>query len=131
MHPDLPTAAELVAMRERCDKATAGPWSVEHRMGASEFSDDVAGFGLDVVGPPEADVRGQFERAADAQFIAHSRTDLPRCLALIDSQAELLNYILEVGCTGRNFDSSRAINAMWKLEDLLNRTTQPGGRAGG
>ncbi len=75
---------DLDAIRERCEKATPGPWEATHRhVGLSAMDDESGGLGLEVEGPPDASLRGQFARGADATFIAASRTDIPALLAHI------------------------------------------------
>jgi hypothetical protein len=60
--------------------ATPGPWTFFDRCGKGpDGTDDFVGY--EVEGPPQAD-RGQFERGADAVFIAASRNALPALLAL-------------------------------------------------
>jgi hypothetical protein len=45
------------------------------------MDDESAGLGLRIIGPPEAMNRGQFEKGADARFIAAAREDVPALLA--------------------------------------------------
>ena len=73
---------DVAAIRARAEAATPGPWRAEHRhVACTDTSDELDGLGLDVYGPPEASMRGMYERAGDAQFIAHARTDIPALLA--------------------------------------------------
>lgn len=66
------TNEELRQIRERAEKATAGPWNTAYT------TDDV--FVLD-----EADiVLCASGRKEDAEFIAHAREDIPKLLAEID-----------------------------------------------
>ncbi|TCX51950.1 hypothetical protein C1I38_08110 [Dehalobacter sp. 12DCB1] len=60
---------ELDAIRERCAKATPGPW---HRDGSEVRNGD----GVFVV--------NDFWVHADAEFTTHARTDIPALLAEID-----------------------------------------------
>lgn len=87
------TPEQLSEIRKRADAASAGPWKAKHRcMGCTADEDETCGLGLDVDGPPEAMNRGQFERGADATFIAHSREDIP---SLLD-EVERLRGLVEV-----------------------------------
>jgi hypothetical protein len=77
----------LREIEERVKKATAPPWKATHRdVSVSDDADTDATcgglLGWEIEGPPEPD-RGQFERAADAHFIAASRTDIPALCAEI------------------------------------------------
>lgn len=72
-----PTDAELKAMEARCNAASYGPWRVwycENISVCQEGDGDplIADFG---------DERS--EMGPDAEFVAHAREDLPRCLAEI------------------------------------------------
>ncbi len=79
------TAEERAAIRERCEKATSGPWTVEHRcVDCDDKVDETAGLGLEIVGPPEP-MRGQFALSADARFIAHARANVPALLDALDA----------------------------------------------
>lgn len=50
---------------------TPGPWAVSHRcIGCGPKDDESAGLGLELVGPPEPALRGQFAKAADALLAA-------------------------------------------------------------
>lgn len=84
--PAAPTPGRLEEIRARADAATPGPWRAVHRDGLCTSNDDEqGGLGLEIEGPEEAWGRGQFHRAADALFIAHSRADVPWLLAHIDA----------------------------------------------
>lgn len=101
------TAEQLAAIRARAEAATPGPWSAHHRSyGLTADHDEFGGLGLEIEGPPEAFLRGQFARGTDAQFIAASRTDTPALLAHIEEleleRGRLLGvlYVMaqEAGC---------------------------------
>ena len=63
------TAAELDAIEQRAHAATEGPWEASaHRTGHY------------LVICPDCGVRGGYERA-DAEFIAHARSDVPALVA--------------------------------------------------
>jgi len=87
------TTEELQAIKERCEKATAGGWSVEHYIPHHPVDDSSNSFFSKIVTPVESDrviVDGldwRPNRASDdpgpspnADFIAHARTDLPDAL---------------------------------------------------
>jgi hypothetical protein len=75
-------SAELEAIRERCDAATAGPWEsfVEGRdhLGGNDF---IRTGGLDDQSP---DIELLGASTADQDFIAHARQDIPRLLDEIE-----------------------------------------------
>ena len=63
-----PTITELTALLA---DATPGPWTVNHRhIAGSENDDEMSGLGLEIEGPPEPILRGQFSRSADARLAA-------------------------------------------------------------
>lgn len=72
---NLPQACAEI--QQRCDKATAGPWS---------------SFGEGVSGPDQrgySDVIASYTRGVDSDFIAHARSDIPLLLrAVAELQAE-------------------------------------------
>ena len=60
---------------------TPGPWTVRHRcVGNSPNDDENCGLGLEVDGPPEAQLRGRFALAADAHLVAAA----PELLAALE-----------------------------------------------
>ena len=66
------SAAEkaLAALEAAGKAATPRPWSVTHRHASCTVNDDEqCGLGLEIEGPPEASMRGQFALAADASLI--------------------------------------------------------------
>ncbi len=71
------TPEELAAMKARCEKATAGPWTIPH-----------LGHGGDCLARDKDE--GDWTRIArnvkanDLAFIASSRTDVPRLLAEVE-----------------------------------------------
>ena len=70
---------ELRAMEERAERATPGPWGVDGNDCAVETPADGADGNVCLVRP---------RRAANADFIAHARTDLPRLLAEVRALRE-------------------------------------------
>lgn len=83
------TPEELNTIRERCEKATPGPWTTDRPTKPSdpdEFSKWVAICGLGGRTGVFADPPGGQSPWNDAQFIAHAREDIP---ALLDYIKEL------------------------------------------
>lgn len=68
------TKEELEAIKERCDKATEGPWEVAITADGGWVLDDTDNI-----------VCGTCVRDEDAAFIAHSREDIPKLLAEIEA----------------------------------------------
>jgi len=63
---------DIDAIEARVNAAVPGPWTVDER----------ANMGFDI-DPTEPGIRGQFERLADAEFVAHAREDIPALLTYI------------------------------------------------
>lgn len=91
------TPAELAAIRERAERATPGPWTYEYNV-------ERIGIGYDVranLGGPDvtyALARLGFETRSrhDANFIAHSRTDIPDLLSHVESLEAKLEKAREI-----------------------------------
>ena len=76
------TDNELAEIGARAKAATRGPWQNSPRSCDWNPGDDErGGLGFDIEGPPEPQLRGQFSRWADAEFIAHARDDVPALVA--------------------------------------------------
>lgn len=91
------TTLDLGAIRERAAAASGGPWHDEH----TEFGCvHIGNYGWVASGPegqgPEYDVDSE-QGKADAEFIAHARTDIPDLLAEIDR----LNALAGEGAAGQ------------------------------
>lgn len=73
------TTEELEQMKERAEKATAGPWYYE-------IDGDLWADGQVVLSPllTEHGVNVLNIRKTDAQFIAHAREDVPRLVAEVE-----------------------------------------------
>ena len=83
-------------IRARVAASTDGPWvesgrDVDHDRFVSEGKNpgSACGLGCEVEGPPEPMLRGQFDRHADAVFVAHARQDIPALLAVADAAAAI------------------------------------------
>lgn len=74
--------AELDAIRERCGAASPGPWQsfVEGRDHESGSNFIMVGIGAGRLG----DIELSGATAADQDFIAHARQDIPRLLSEIE-----------------------------------------------
>lgn len=73
---DMESVGRLDEIRARADAATSGPWTRRSR----DADERDGALGHEIVGPPMPQLRGQFERKADADFIAHAREDVPYLL---------------------------------------------------
>ena len=102
------TEQEIKKARERCEKATPGPW----KFGSSPAFKSTAFYVDDSLDDRmicecwEGD--DNTAREADAQFIAHARTDLPLALNEIKRLRAVLNDLMECryvkqceGCSSR------------------------------
>lgn len=98
------TAAELQAMRERCEKARPGPWMTKKRGEPGDMIRQTTWVDCGEPGhndcavaqtsQPVAIVDLSHKRAiaeADAAFIAHSRTDIPALLDEVTKLREMLD----------------------------------------
>lgn len=123
--PDTPERVDVEGIRARCEAATKGPWSAKDVAGAGLQISGVLPEGFKFDGTAKgADGRTEFmlwtirqlmwvqiadERwvqfetgpwadmqKANADFIAHARTDIPALLALIEHQARELIEVREV-----------------------------------
>jgi hypothetical protein len=111
------TPEQRAEIRARAEAATPGPWLASHRcVDRTPDDDESCGLGLEIDGPPEAYLRGQFARSADAQFIAAARTDIP---ALLDTIEALEQRVAEL--EGRRCGNCRHSTA-WEDEDVLCRS---------
>lgn len=76
------TDEELQAIRERVEKATAGPWQIGKQ----------SPNGLNNVGTMDGLLTAQTTDESNASFIAHAREDIPKLLAEIERLRGRLEY---------------------------------------
>jgi hypothetical protein len=74
---DTSTILDLPAIRQRCARATAGPWK-----SFIEGRDHTSGSSFIMTGGEDIELLGATEE--DQDFIAHARQDIPLLLAEID-----------------------------------------------
>lgn len=104
--------AELEAMKARCENATAGPWQHEqYSLGPLESPGKLY---FDQQQEPFAEIH-TVNSDADICFIAHARTDLPRCISEIERLTKLDNY--ELGY--REGESSAVADYQLALDGLM------------
>lgn len=85
-------AERLAAIAARAEAATEGPWLSSHNI--TENTYDVSVLYADGIGVVIADCR---RRAADAEFIAHARQDVPDLIAALqaaEAEVERLRELL-------------------------------------
>ena len=83
-------ADHLKNIRERVEAATKGPWTwTKEQDGWGDCGPNLDGATDEVIGSWGHDANGIFVDPADAEFIAHARTDLPRLLAAVTNVLEL------------------------------------------
>lgn len=113
--PDL----DLAAIRARTDAATEGPWSADPTgtvcAKADLLPDGKGGEILPLSGPMEVAEcyrdESPGERAKNAEFIAHSRADVPALLDLVEVQAAELERLR--GEVADAAESRRRVAAAW------------------
>ena len=88
-----PDALDVAAVRERVEAATEGPWDL-HMVQPDMGGRHQYGLRGAVPGPRGAVIGGSFRAmGADAEFIAHARTDIPLLLAALDeARAMVADY---------------------------------------
>jgi hypothetical protein len=74
---ETPEILDLAAVRERCARATPGPWK-----SYIEGRDHTSGSNFIMTSDQDIELLGATE--ADQEFIAHARQDIPLLLAEID-----------------------------------------------
>ena len=84
------TLDELAAIRARLDAATPGPWALGH-------DTDINGaWFAEILVPSHLAALGYIDSSrADAEFIAHARTDLEQLLAEVDHLTQMIRDIDE------------------------------------
>jgi hypothetical protein len=88
----IPTPAERSVIRDRCERATPGPWA--HRNAGTGY-DQVDN--LDGARAPRRVVLAKEQihgLSEDYAFIASARADLPLCLDALDEAERLLRHAL-------------------------------------
>ena len=116
----------LQAVRERADKATAGPWAAEKRetscgyawhidpIGACLYVDTRGG----VCNPDMDDATAK----ANAELLADSRTDVPALLDLIETLAGAAEHLRNTdGHEGVDWDASENFKAQQELDAALDK----------
>ena len=92
----------LQAVRDRADKATAGPWGIWDAWGpttgaaelmATRRIGPVSHSVYALCGDPHGLSRDFYGRADDLQFVAQSRTDVPALLDLIETLAGAIEIL--------------------------------------
>jgi len=144
------TDPDFAAMRQRCEAATAGPWTADLQpsgpCGARVYREHIVGPYPDrrviLLRPPTAfNGPGRANRdqeIADAKFTAHARTDLPTCLARIEQQErEIENLAMSDECLdmvrdclvkhGVDMSATPAMNYPEAIHSLLFTTLRDAG----
>lgn len=101
------TQERLEAIRQRAEKATAGPWTCTDSSVESKYAKSYWWGGEDNEVCSLSDGGEYIENLnaeADAKFIAHARQDIPDLLAEVERLRNEINFIA-------NVDMSRAYDA--------------------
>lgn len=81
------TPEDIAAIRERAEKATAGPWETLADEGEYDFWGSVKG--------PDYGVCHDVQIGYDALFIANARQDIPALLAHVEEATEIIRAASE------------------------------------
>ncbi|MBT9258174.1 MAG: hypothetical protein KM310_00245 [Clostridiales bacterium] len=99
MRVEMLTLENLRKIKERCERATPGPWviNLEHErqmMSGRRILPAIEGQNGVMVAPLLAPrYKNAYIRRHDAEFIAHARTDVPTLVAEVERLRELLRLI--------------------------------------
>lgn len=85
---------ELTAIENRLKAITPGPWEFYNRNSDGYMGDDYS-IGYDVNGPPWA-MRGRFEHAEDAQFVAAAPADIEKLLTEVRRLQERMSRCVDI-----------------------------------
>lgn len=106
------THDELQAIKARAAAATPGPWSVNNT-------------DPDVVLDSDGRFVGRADEDADAEFIAHARTDVPALIAEVERLRELcakaydrVRFLDDVGVGGEGWQSKELSDVVAELGDV-------------
>lgn len=111
-------AEELAAIRARAEAATPGPWTLYDQDAGTELA---GRFGRIAI----PDSMHSVAWPANAKFIAHARTDVPRLLAAVDAVLALCD---EADSRGRGVDPDELRDAVHgDAPNEWNATDPPGG----
>src|SRR5690606_38007039 len=110
------TNDRLTEIRARLDAATPAPWTRFARNAAAPDEDDWY-LGHDVHGPPRAQ-RGQIERVADAELIAHAPDDLAFLLSLVDQLQGQLDAVRAIRLADGDWSGSYRMGYRAALRDV-------------
>lgn len=103
---------ELTAIRERCEKATPGPWRWL-KAETEDYSDKIVdGVGLEVLGATVdiCDTPFVSMENDDAELMAHSRADIP---ALLDTVGELRGLLADIKQKHRTVENGLLELSIW------------------
>lgn len=103
------TDEELTAIRERCEKATSGPWELEGSAVISEHAESYCwnGASNDVCLLNDGgEYISNTNSESDADFIAHARDDVPRLFAEVERLRKALGNIEALSFYRGLFDDS-------------------------
>jgi hypothetical protein len=87
----------LKEVSERCERATKGPWDGYYGKNHVSISSPVENCRIYISQRDSICLPETFKRQkSDANFIAHSRTDLPEAIRLLRSSAEIIRDLLDL-----------------------------------
>lgn len=111
----------LEQIKQRCEKSTKGPWYVGYKDRSGRYIQEEGNFCL--VSKNEKTILHAYlaKSEADAEFIAHARTDIPKLLEVIEIQGKALEklsdyaYYLDMDMKEAGDCAVEAIEAVKKI----------------
>lgn len=117
--PDIP--AWIQEIRDRVDKATPGPWTAEDANPHKPHKRFAFYIPAIMSAPSMPQYDGLTEE--DAEFIAHSRADVPRLIGLVGEMAGVLESFRDTNCQRMGCMQCRddvCLSKLWgRLDDVL------------
>lgn len=118
------TRAELAAIRARLDAATTGPWAANHEMDQTgEWA------AADILVPSQhLAALGYIDSSrADAEFIAHARTDLELVLAEFERLTQMIRAV-DDACQPRSWKQDNWSVSGRQILHLIHPPAEPAAR---
>lgn len=117
------SGGEFAAIEARANAASEGPWTAETTGVAGGDHWYVCDEGEAIASISCNDGTNEDQREPDAEFIAHSRADIPALLAAVRERDNTIARVREVGLLGLDQIAQKSIDAtVAKMHDQLGCT---------